>query len=526
MALTDNLVSYWKLDESSGNAADSVGSNTLTNNNSTAYVSGKINNGADLESTSSNYFSKATSVDLPSGNGARSISAWVKVESYPDHLTVLSYGTRNNYQNFEFIILSSGVMTVGIYNENSANSSTAISTGTWHHIAYTYDGTTSKFYLDGVIDGTDTFANTPNTGTSTNLYVGILNDATSFKFDGIIDELAVWSRALTEVEVGQLYNLTSGLQYPFTPEPSSLVAQIRGYWKLDESSGNAADSFGGRTLTNVNTTVYTTGKINNGADLEASSSNNLVYTTDSLSIGTGDSRSMSAWIKLESNPTSTNEYLIFVHGESLANFRVSIFNDGGTMKVNSVRNNAGFNNTSAYSVDLNDSNWHHIVQTASNSAGTWTIKTYIDSVERISHSSTFSTSSNTITGFKLGTLSLSDGVPQYFDGIIDEVGIWTRALTSTEITSLYNSGAGNQYPFSTIQNLVMAATTATFALTGIDTTLLKLKMLVADVASYILTGMDAILVQIGTHWTNESKNNSTWSNQSKNTSIWSNQIKY
>jgi hypothetical protein len=43
MALTDNLVAYYKLDESSGNAADIVNSITLTNT-STTYGTGKINN--------------------------------------------------------------------------------------------------------------------------------------------------------------------------------------------------------------------------------------------------------------------------------------------------------------------------------------------------------------------------------------------------------------------------------------------------------------------------------------------------
>src|SRR6202035_2479657 len=36
----------------------------------------------------------------------------------------------------------------------------------------------------------------------------------------------------------------------------------------------------------------------------------------------------------------------------------------------------------------------------------------------------------------------------YFDGDIDEVSIWNRALTSTEVSDLYNSGGGLQYPFA------------------------------------------------------------------------------
>jgi len=39
-----------------------------------------------------------------------------------------------------------------------------------------------------------------------------------------------------------------------------------------------------------------------------------------------------------------------------------------------------------------------------------------------------------------------------FDGLIDEVGIWSRALNSTEVSELYNSGSGLAYPFTTGTN--------------------------------------------------------------------------
>ena len=61
MALTDNLVSYWKLDESSGNAADSVGSNTLTNTGTATYAAGKINNGVVVNGSSQRLDSAAFS---------------------------------------------------------------------------------------------------------------------------------------------------------------------------------------------------------------------------------------------------------------------------------------------------------------------------------------------------------------------------------------------------------------------------------------------------------------------------------
>src|SRR3990167_10109236 len=76
MALTDNITAYWKLDESSGNAADSVASNTLTNTNTVGYSAGKINNAADFVGANSTYFIAGSPV---AALGAKSYSFWTKV---------------------------------------------------------------------------------------------------------------------------------------------------------------------------------------------------------------------------------------------------------------------------------------------------------------------------------------------------------------------------------------------------------------------------------------------------------------
>lgn len=47
----------------------------------------------------------------------------------------------------------------------------------------------------------------------------------------------------------------------------------------------------------------------------------------------------------------------------------------------------------------------------------------------------------------------SDVLNGYLDGQLDEMGIWSRTLSGTEITTLYNSGAGIQYPFSTSNSM-------------------------------------------------------------------------
>ncbi len=208
--LLNNLVSYWKLDETSGNANDIVGNNTMINNGTTPFVASKLSNGANFNG-SSQYF-RSSDYGFPSGFGNLSISAWVNITNYADQRNVLTYGTRANNQSLCFGILSTGVLWVDMYNEGKG-STTTVSAGSWHHVAVTITGKNLQFYLDGTAIQSATFVNTPNKVLSGNAYIGINNDATTQKMYGSVDEVGIWSRALTSAEVTALYNSGSGLSF-------------------------------------------------------------------------------------------------------------------------------------------------------------------------------------------------------------------------------------------------------------------------------------------------------------------------
>ena len=214
MALTDNLVRYFKLDESSGNTTDEIGSYVYTNNGTITYSAGKINNGADFDG-SNDYFN-GSDVGLPSGNTDYSVSAWVNITTLADHRNIFTYGTRANYQSFGFTVLTTGVLWCDIFNEGKG-STTTISTGTLTHVAVTYTASTKtlQFYKNGTAIESATYTNTPNrvlTGTS---YIGINNDASTQKMLGQIDEVGMWSRVLSGAEITSLYNSGAGFAYPF-----------------------------------------------------------------------------------------------------------------------------------------------------------------------------------------------------------------------------------------------------------------------------------------------------------------------
>lgn len=214
--LETSLEAFWPFDESSGNAADSTANaRTLTNNNSTSYAPGVLENGADLESTSSQYFSRTNNFDFTAGT----VSMWVKPESFP------GTGERRGLSG-----TSSGSSTAGFclrFNAETTNtkldfffggasvpiqSTTALSVATWYHVVVTWDTTGKSIYVNGALESYTTTAETMTAGGGT-LYVGADSTYPTARFDGMVDEKCIYSRRVHYGDVLELYNAGSGISY-------------------------------------------------------------------------------------------------------------------------------------------------------------------------------------------------------------------------------------------------------------------------------------------------------------------------
>lgn len=225
--IADGIVSYWKLDESSGDAADSVGSNTLTNNNTVTYSAGKINNGADFGSSNTNK-SLSTTATLGIDGGSITMAGWVKVAAQPpsnDNVRLFGHGNTSNKVAEQLLyrdVSGTKRITFNRLRMNTANDEFSyditLAVGTWYHIVFTYDGSTVRGYINGASVGS--VASSGNggsaTGYSSGVYVATSNGGGSNFLSGMIDEFGVWSRALSADEVSQLYGFQAGNQYPFT----------------------------------------------------------------------------------------------------------------------------------------------------------------------------------------------------------------------------------------------------------------------------------------------------------------------
>jgi hypothetical protein len=229
VSLLTNLVAYWKLDEASGNRADSHSTNTLTDNNTVASATGKIGLAADFEASNLESLSITNAAQVGLGfTSDFTVAGWLKFESLPGvggYFNLFDKdagpGARGFYSalrdagagNFEWMLMAANGL---------GTSSTAVSwnpsTGTWYHVAivYTASAGSMKLYVNGALLGTGTGLRTSIQATTNPFYIGAVNGGGGQSFDGLIDELGAWTRVLDAADVASLYNGGSGITYPFS----------------------------------------------------------------------------------------------------------------------------------------------------------------------------------------------------------------------------------------------------------------------------------------------------------------------
>lgn len=224
MALTTNLVAYYKLDESSGDAADSSGGGfTLTNVGTCGFAAGLINNAADGGSANTTKrFEIANNLGITGGD--ITISAWINITTAPASGALQRIFQQNDSTNDieYYAIYKNNGGTLQLFFEralngvadNSFTSNQDLGTGTWKHIVLTYDGTQVEGFLNATSLGTVASVGVGVGDTDNFAIMGAVGGTQNLK--GLEDEVGVWSRELTGAEITSLYNAGAGLAYPFT----------------------------------------------------------------------------------------------------------------------------------------------------------------------------------------------------------------------------------------------------------------------------------------------------------------------
>jgi hypothetical protein len=152
---------------------------------------------------------------LPSGVASDlhdcTFAAWVKVDAVHQGERIFDFGTDTT--NYMFLTPCSTNNTVRFAirsaddtSEQQINSSTLLAQGSWHHVAVTLLGNQGCLYIDGVLAGqNNSFTRDPSDlGITTCNYLGKSQTSTDFGFDGSIDELRIYDRALSAAEIATM----------------------------------------------------------------------------------------------------------------------------------------------------------------------------------------------------------------------------------------------------------------------------------------------------------------------------------
>jgi hypothetical protein len=210
MALTDNIVAYWKLNNNgSGGVSlvDSTGNgNTLINNGGvTLDPNGIIDQAAYINNLSGNALPSSTLITSSTPltyaawfqSSLGQTGAWGGVSTgYPNGFRTLAIDGDFSFQAPDQSIIST---SGGTYND--AN---------WHYVVGVADGSDIYLYVDGSL-----VASSSNSSTASSAYLDIGGELGQGYGSSNMDEIGVWSRALSPSEIYSLYNNGLGNTYPF-----------------------------------------------------------------------------------------------------------------------------------------------------------------------------------------------------------------------------------------------------------------------------------------------------------------------
>jgi len=366
-------------------------------------------------------------------SGATSISmaCWINPSDITD-ATILGFWN-SGYEVIIFSINGSNKLQLVTKGADGSNlymaSSDSISADTLAHVAFTYDtsGTdTVKLYINGALDSAHT-TNVPTSFPSSstgNVYIGSHSAGTNY-FDGTIKQYLVYSDVLTLTEIQTLYNSGTPVTSPST---SGLVSRY-------DFTANANDSQGSNNGTSSAIKLGTGAYYWDGSD---STDPEVSMNIGTTCAGATNEYTLAFWLKGDFDYTgSDNRCILDLSGSNsiqffkhpTANWKWN-FDSGDDLTL-----------TGGATAVPNDGAFHHICITR-NSSSLYTI--YVDGTSKGSLTQTLNINSGSSQNLHLGAYSDYDG--EYWKGSIDDVGLWSRVLTTTEISDLGGfRGASSQW---------------------------------------------------------------------------------
>ena len=199
---TGRLVGWWKLDETTGTVAADAGGNhhagTLVGN--PTWARGAVGGALELDGQG-DYVDLATGPDFDI-TGQITVAAWVKVNAFDvDWQAIVTKGdtawrlSRDQGNTLHFAC-------TGLWPE-WVRGSVNVHDGQWRHVAGTYDGNELRLYVDGKLDVSAKTQGAINVNAYP-VYIGENSEHSGRGWHGLIDDVRLYSYALSDVEIKAL----------------------------------------------------------------------------------------------------------------------------------------------------------------------------------------------------------------------------------------------------------------------------------------------------------------------------------
>ena len=207
--LDTDLLSYYPLNESSGNAQDIVGSFNLTNIGTMPYVAGLIGNSANASQIK--YLITSSNTDIATiGTSSFSASFWINVVS-PVTVGPFFVGQAVSWGDvtgWGLVLQTSGEITLTVSSVSDVTSGVDVLDTGWNHIIVSRTGTTTTLYVNNVSE--IVLGSSGSSITQSTLVLGGATVLPGRVFNGGFDEFGIWNRTLTQTERDFLYNNGAG----------------------------------------------------------------------------------------------------------------------------------------------------------------------------------------------------------------------------------------------------------------------------------------------------------------------------
>ena len=203
-----------------------------------------------------------------------------------------------------------------------------------------------------------------------------------------------------------------------------------GYWKFDEGTGTVTKDFSGKGNNgNIYGAEWVSGKI--GQALSFDGAGDYVDCGNDASLNTGDVFTFSLWV-YPREETRVNPRIVNKHDEHKNNYQIwSKGDSASSFGAKFVRNGTACENQADIVFEWDK--WYHLVVVFENSA----IRFYVNG-SLVPNKEGMSAGAQINANLFLG----QSGDYSYFNGLLDEVRIYNRALNPTEIRELYQRAAG------------------------------------------------------------------------------------